>query len=73
MSRTQQLFNQVAESIGQHPKEILNYQNDDGLDYYVENVIRKHSSHPSIAKLRETIVVTDTFKFHKVSVEDIGY
>ncbi len=58
-------FNQVAESIGQHPRGIFNYQNDDGLDYYVEDVIRTHSSHPSMAKLRETIV-TDSFKFHKV-------
>ncbi len=36
-------------------------------------MIRKHSSHPSIAtcKLRETTVVADTIKFHKDSVEDI--
>ncbi len=71
MSRIQHLLNQVTDSIGQHPREILNYHNDDDLGNYVEDVIRKHRSHQSIAKIKETVDVRDSFMFHKVSVMDV--
>ncbi len=44
------IFLNLVESIGPHSKEILNYHNDDGLDNYVEDVIRKYSSQKSITK-----------------------
>ncbi len=49
-----------------HPREILNYHKDDGLGNYVEDVIRKYRSHQSIAKIKETVDVRDSFMFHKV-------
>ncbi len=61
----------MTDSLGQHPKEILNYHNDDDLGNYVEDVIRKYRSHQSIAKIKETVDVGDSFMFHKVSVMDV--
>ncbi len=46
------IFNQVAKSIRQHAREILNYQKHGGLYYYVKDVIGKRSSHGGIAKVK---------------------
>ncbi len=54
-------FNQVADSMGQQPREILNYHNDNDVGNYVEDVIRKYSSHQSITKIKETVDILSCF------------
>ena len=64
-------YNNIASGIGPDPSNSINYQNDDDLDVYINDVLQRYDNHESIQRIRDGQDDTNKFTFQKIDVNNI--